>query len=84
MFQYYFNQRIKFNTVLNELIKSKCIFITETYQNIDNILYLDPNINYYCDDNDNCINNCNSYDDYSEKLYGDYDDWEGYWDSIYN
>jgi len=24
----------------------------------------------------------NSYDD-NDKLYGDYDDWEDYWDSIY-
>jgi hypothetical protein len=47
MFQFYFIFHMEFNKVLKELIKSKCIFITETYDNIDNILYLDPNINYY-------------------------------------
>lgn len=48
------------------------VFVTEYYDedNIDDILYLDPNHNY-------------NYDE-SEKLYGDFDDWEDYIDSIYN
>lgn len=49
MFQFYFNYHMKFNKVLKDLINPKCIFITETYKNIDEILYLEPNFNYYCD-----------------------------------
>jgi len=48
------------------------VFVTEYYteDNIDEILHFDPNHNY-------------NYDE-SEKLYGDFDDWEDYIDSIYN
>lgn len=77
MFQFYFKYHAKFNMVLKELIKPNCLFVTETYRHIDDILYLDSNINYYCENND-CINNCNS------NLYGDYNDWEDYIDEIYN
>lgn len=59
MFQFYFIARNKFNIVLNELnnyldeiselYNTECKYIVEDYKNIDDILYLDPNINYYYD-----------------------------------
>ncbi len=86
MLKFYFSYHTKFNTILNELIKNKsinkkCMFITETYDNLDEILYLDPNVNYYCD-NDSDKDYYGDNED--EKLYGKFNDWEDYWDSIYN
>jgi hypothetical protein len=59
--------------------KNYPIFVVENYNdnNIDDMLELDPNKNYYS----------NSYEDSyneNEKLYGFTDDYEEYWDSIYN
>jgi hypothetical protein len=47
--------------------------IDDNDNNIGDLLDLDPNKNYYS----------NSYSD-SKKLYGDYDDWKDYVDSVYN
>jgi len=58
-----------FNT---EPLQIPPVFVTEYYtkDNIDDILHFDPYHNY-------------NYDEF-EKLYGDFDDWEDYIDSIYN
>ena len=55
-----------------EPLKIHPVFVTEYYteDNIDDILHFDPNHNYNHDE--------------SEKLYGDFDDWEDYIDTIYN
>lgn len=68
---YFYNHSIKFKKVLNQLKNNNNYFIKEDYTNIDDLLYLDPNINYY------------SENDQDNNLYGQYDDWEDYWDSIY-
>ena len=66
-----YNNNIEENVNI-EPLQIPPLFVTEYYDedNIDDILYLDPNHNY-------------NYDE-SEKLYGDFDDWEDYIDSIYN
>ena len=83
-FYFYFHS-IKFKNVLNEMITNytfntindkSILFITENYNDInklDELLVLDPEKKYYSEINyiqDN-------------KLYGEYDDWEDYWDSVY-
>ena len=81
------------------------IFVVENYNNndIDDMLELDPNKNYYSNPNKNYYSNseklCGDYEDSyndsyedsyndsyneNEKLYGFTDDYEEYWDSIYN
>lgn len=44
--------------------------------------YIDKDI--YCDTCDNANYYNEFHDNYNDKLYGDYDDWEDYIDSVYN
>jgi hypothetical protein len=55
----------------NESIEDDPIFVDDNNNNnnINDLLNLDPNKNYYSN---------------SKKLYGDYDDWKDYVDSVYN
>lgn len=52
---YFYNHSIKFKSVLNDIINYykniKCKFVVEEYSNINDILYLNPNIYYGCDYN---------------------------------
>jgi hypothetical protein len=57
--------------LLNERLSNESIEDDPIF--VEDILDLDPNKNYYS----------NSYSD-SKKLYGDYDNWKDYIDSVYN
>ena len=69
---YYFYKHYKlYQSALNDIMMFSC----NNYKKDCEIYYEDRIF-------DRDLNN-DSYYDYNDKLYGNYDDWEDYWDSIY-
>lgn len=69
---YYFYKHYKlYQSTLKDIMMFSCNNYKKDYE----IYYEDRNF-------DRDLNN-DSYYDYNDKLYGNYDDWEDYWDSIY-
>ncbi len=69
---YYFYKHYKlYQSALKDIMMFSCNNYKKDYE----IYYEDRNF-------DRDLNN-DSYYDYNDKLYGNYDDWEDYWDSIY-
>jgi hypothetical protein len=80
---YYLNKHIiLFRAVLEDIINYdnfRYYKRNEIYDSEDRD-FDDRDFDRDLDNDDNYSNNWNTYD---EKLYGNYDDWEDYWDSIY-
>lgn len=93
---YFYSHSIKFKSVLTEIINypKRCIFVVEDYSDINDILYLNPHDTNrdYDDDNRKYYGRHDlDYDNHlfdnedDEFLYGNIsDDYEDYYDSIYN
>lgn len=75
---YFHKHSLKYNNVLIELINT---FDNNREEKLYKHNYYKD---YYCEDY--CKNYEEYYEEYNynEKLYGDYDDWEDYYSSIYD